>query len=388
MNAAAKDVMAMVDIHDIAPGKKVWDINFAARQMVEIAKVLDIVTGATKDRSLILLDEPTTVLSQNEIESLFSEVRKMAERGNAVVYISHRLSEVLEFTNRIYVFKDGKQTAMLDTSDANESILYEKMVGRENSGEYYLLNRQTVPSDEVVMEVNALSQYGVFMDVSFELKKGEALGLCGVEGSGKEAVCAVLCGDESPSGGTIKIGGMEKKFASPDKALESGILSVPRNRREEGIIGILSIRENITVSNLKKFSKRGVVSIKKQNEDAELLIKKVGVKCNGIFQRISNLSGGNAQKAIFARVLESDCPILILDHPTRGVDVGSKGEIYSLIRDLTERGVSIVLLGDTLDECIGLTSRIIVMKDGIITGEFDSSPANKPSQLEVVKKMM
>jgi ABC-type sugar transport system ATPase subunit len=215
MNAAAKDAMASVDIKGISPNKKIWDVNFADRQMVEIAKVLDIVSGATEDRSLILLDEPTTVL-----------------------------------------------------------------------------------------------------------------------------------------------------------------------------LGLLSIRENITVSSLEKIAPRGGVSLKKQNEDASSWVSKVGVRCSGIFQRISNLSGGNAQKAIFARVLDSGCSMLILDHPTRGVDVGSKGEIYSLIRDITERGVSVVLLGDILDECIGMTSRIIVMKDGMITGEFDCSQGHKPAQVEVVQTMM
>jgi ribose transport system ATP-binding protein len=388
MNDAARDVLATVDLRDISPRLKIWDINFAARQMVEISKALDIVSGATDNRSLILLDEPTTVLSSDEISSLFREIRKMAARGNAVVFVSHRLAEVIEISDVIYVFKDGKRTALLDASQADEAVLYEKMVGRETTGEYYLTNRQTVPSDEVVLEVESLSLFGVFKDVSFKLKKGEVLGFAGVEGSGKEALCSVLCGDEGASSGVIKVGGREISFPSPQTARRAGILSVPRNRREDGLIGMLSIRENITVSNLKKISKHGVVSLKRQNEEARSWIERVGVKCSGIFQSISNLSGGNAQKAIFARVLYSECPILILDHPTRGVDVGSKGEIYSLIRDITERGVSVTLLGDTLDECIGIASRIIVMKDGLVNGEFDCSVGNKPSQVDVVKKMM
>ncbi|MDR2137026.1 MAG: sugar ABC transporter ATP-binding protein, partial [Synergistaceae bacterium] len=276
MNAAAQKVMAAMDIHDIPPDRKVWDIHFAARQMVEIAKVLDIVSNATEDRSLILLDEPTTVLSREEMESLFREVRKMAARGNAVIFISHRLSEVLELTDRIYVFKDGEKTAVLKTSEASEDILYEKMVGRETTGEYYLSARQVTPSDEVVLETEALSQFGVFMDVSFKLRKGEVLGLCGVEGSGKEAVCAVLCGDDGATGGTIRVNGKNRAFASPKEALDAGILSVPRNRREDGILGMLSIRENITLSSLKKLASHGIVSLKKQNEDAVSWVTRLG----------------------------------------------------------------------------------------------------------------
>jgi ribose transport system ATP-binding protein len=226
------------------------------------------------------------------------------------------------------------------------------------------------------------------MDVSLKLRKGEILSLCGVEGSGKEAVCSVLCGDEGATGGTVRVGGKTFTFASPKEAHDAGILSVPRDRREDGIAGMLSIRENITLSSLEKLASHGIVSLRKQNEDARAWIARLSIKCSGIFQRISNLSGGNAQKAIFARVLDSECPILVLDHPTRGVDVGSRGDIYALIRDITERGVSILLLGDTLDECIGLASRIVVMKDGLVTGEFDCSPGRKPSQVEVVQKMM
>ncbi|MDR2528903.1 MAG: sugar ABC transporter ATP-binding protein [Synergistaceae bacterium] len=388
MNNAAVEALASVNVRDVQPGVKVWNIGFAARQMVEIAKVLDIVSHATNNHSLILLDEPTTVLSSEEIESLFLQVRKMSAHGNSVVFVSHRLSEVLELSSKIYVFKDGKKTAELGASEANEAILYKKMVGRETTGEYYLSDRQTVPSSEVALEAESLCQFGAFIDVSFQLRKGEVLGLCGVEGSGKEAVCAVLCGDESATGGSIKVNGRELTFASPRDARRAGILLVPRDRREDGLVGMLPIRENITLSNLKKLTQCGVVSLSGQNEIAESWVKKLGIKCSSIFQRISSLSGGNAQKAVFARVLESECPVLILDHPTRGVDVGSKREIYALIRDITSKGVSVVLLGDTLDECIGLTSRIIVMKDGLITGEFDCSAGSKPSQVEVVQKMM
>ena len=388
MNDAAAEVLASVNLCDVRPGVKVWNIGFAARQMVEIAKVLDIVSHATDNRSLILLDEPTTVLSSEEIENLFHQARKMSAQGNSVIFVSHRLSEVLELAGRIYVFKDGKKTAELGASEADEPVLYKEMVGRETTGEYYLSNRQTVPSGEVVLEAESLCQFGAFTDVSFRLRRGEVLGLCGVEGSGKEAVCAVLCGDEAATGGKIKVNGKELTFSSPRAARLAGILSVPRDRRLDGLVGMLSIRENITLSSMKKLARRGVVSLRKQNETAAAWVKKLNIKCGGIFQRISSLSGGNAQKAIFARVLESECPVLILDHPTRGVDVGSKGDIYALIRDITSKGVSIVLLGDTLDECIGLTSRIIVMKDGFITGEFDCPAGGKPSQVEVVRKMM
>lgn len=388
MNARARSILNAMGLTHIQPGTKVYDLSFSARQMVEITKVLDIISKADNRRALLLLDEPTTVLSDAEISVLFDKMRGLKEKGFSIIFISHRLSEVLSISDRIYVFKDGKQTAEVPIREADEFVLYKKMVGRDTSGEYYFSSLQTSPSEEVVLQAQGLSLFGAFKDVSFDLRKGEVLGLCGVEGSGKEAVCAVLCGDEGKSSGRILLKGVEKNFASPHQARNAGILSVPRNRREEGIIGMLSISENISVDNYQKNASARIISNRRQNANAKKWVKDVGIKCAGVQQRISNLSGGNAQKVIFARVLDSGCPILILDHPTRGVDVGSKGDIYRLIRDITAKGVSIILLGDTLDESIGLASRIIVMKDGLMCAEFDCPPDHKPAEVDVVGKML
>ena len=388
MNAKAEEALRRMGLTNIPPNAKVRDINFAMRQMVEITKVLDIVSETADNRALILLDEPTTVLSDAEMAVLFEKVRQMRDRGNSIIFISHRLQEVLRITDRIYVFKDGWQTAEVSTKDADEYMLYEKMVGRETNGEYYVSVRQTVPGEEVVLEVESLSMFGSFRDVSFRLRKGEVLGLCGVEGSGKEDVCGVISGDLAESGGVLKVGGKAVRFSSPGDARRAGILSVPRDRRDEGIIGILSISENISVSNYEKNAEHCFISNRRQDGNAMEWIRDLSIKCEGASQRVANLSGGNAQKVIFARVLDSGCPILILDHPTRGVDLGAKGDIYALIRDITEKGVSILLMGDTLDECIGVSSRIIVMKDGIVRGEFDCPAGNKPDQVDVVRLML
>ncbi len=388
MNAAARKVLDVMGLSDISEKSKVRDLSFAMRQMVEIAKVFDIVSEASNNQAIILLDEPTTVLSDEEMVVLFEKIRQMKAKGNAIVFISHRLQEVLEITDRIYVFKDGKLTAEVETAHADEAILYEKMVGRETNSEYFVADRQTVPTREVVLEVKDLSVFGSFKDVSFNLYKGEVLGFCGVEGSGKENVCAVLCGDEAKTQGTIRLHQKEVDFKSPSEARKAGVLSVPKNRREDGIIDILSLAENISVSNYQKNARYRLISNRRQKENARVWVRNLGIRCTSVNQRIINLSGGNAQKAIFARVLDSECPILILDHPTRGVDVGAKGDIYSLIRSITEKGGSVVLLGDTLDECIGLSSRVIVMKDGLICGEFDCPVDDKPDQVDIVKLML
>jgi ribose transport system ATP-binding protein len=357
--------------------------------MVEISKILDVILQNSSEGALLLLDEPTTVLSGAEIEVLFREIRKIKEKGISVIFISHRLDEVLSITDRIYIFKDGVKNGEMATKDADIDILYEKMVGRTTTGSYYRTDTQTVPGDDIVLEAEGLCKFGYFKDVSFKLKKGEVLGLCGVEGSGKEELCAVLCGDEEYSAGTLKIrNSTVRPFVSPAKALRKGILAIPRDRRLEGMIGMLSISFNTISSSFSRLSKLAVILPKKIRDITSFWVKKMGVKCAGLDERIDRLSGGNAQKVIFSRVISSGSEILILNHPTRGVDIGAKEDLYKAVREISAEGKSIILLGDTLDESIGLSSRILVMKDGLIQKEFDCAADTKPEQLDIVRYMM
>ncbi|MDR0527899.1 MAG: sugar ABC transporter ATP-binding protein [Spirochaetaceae bacterium] len=390
VNSAAKKALERLGIAEsIAPNKKVYDLNFVSRQMVEIAKVLDVILCYSEHGALLLLDEPTTVLSEPEIEVLFREMRSIKEKGISVIFISHRLDEVLAITDRIYIFKDGDKTGEIETKNANTNLLYEKMVGRSSSGAYYQLETQTAASGEVVLEAEKLGKYGSFKDVSFKLYRGEVLGFCGVEGSGKEELCAVICGDDEWTTGTLKV--KEKTvrpFSSPAAAFEQKILSIPKDRRLEGMAGILSITVNIIMSSLRILSQFGFISSNKTAGLARYWINKMGIKCAGIDERIDRLSGGNAQKVIFSRVSTSSSDILILNHPTRGIDIGAKEDIYKAIRELTGSGKSVILLGDTLDECIGLASRILVMKDGVLQKEFNAPAGAKPEQIDIVKYMM
>jgi ribose transport system ATP-binding protein len=391
INADAKNALARLGIADtVQVGKKVYDLNFVDRQMVEIAKVLDIIMQASDTGALLLLDEPTTVLSNDEIRALFREIRKIKESGISVIFVSHRLDEVLEITDRIFIFKDGEKTGLVETKDADVNLLYERMVGRATSDSYYHISEQTVPKNRVVLRAENLGKFGYFKDVNFELKQGEVLGFCGVEGSGKEELCGVLCGDECWTAGTLEIKGKAvKKFNSPAAALGENILSIPKDRRLEGIFGTLSVRTNIAVSSFTKMSKNIILPPGKIRETALYWVKKMGIKCGGgIEERADKLSGGNAQKVVFSRVMSSGSEIFILNHPTRGVDVGAKEDLYKAVREITDNGNSVILLGDTLDECIGLASRILIMKDGIIQKEFPSPPDAKPSQLEIIRYMM
>lgn len=384
----AREVLARVGFDHINPAKKVGDLSFATRQMVEIAKVFNAVKESGKEHSLILLDEPTSVLNDEEIQELFKNVRELKKSGDAIIFVSHRLDEVIEISDRIYVFKDGENVGEISKDEAEESVLYEKMVGRTSTGEYYKLNRQRTPEEEVVLEVENLGLMGAFKDVSFKLHKGEILGFCGVVGSGKEDVCSVLIGDEKATRGTIKLNGVEQTLKVPYQALKKGILSIPQERREEGILAGRSIYENISISNLKAVSSGPFISKQKQINLAKKWIDELNIKCSSYAELCSQLSGGNAQKVVFGRLMASGAQVMILNHPTRGVDIGAKEEIYQLIRDIADQGIAVIVLGDTLDESIGLSNRILVMKDGLITAEFDASVGNKPEQVDIVKYMM
>ena len=388
MNKEAAEVLADVDITDIPPTKKVSDLNFATRQMVEIAKVMNVTKQSGTDHCLILLDEPTSVLNEAEVENLYKQMRKIADRGHGIIFVSHHLDEILHITDRIYVYKDGTSVGSLDTKDANEAKLYEMMVGHDTTTEYYHLDRQTVPQEEVLLEAKDLGLHGVFKHVNFQLHKGEVLGLCGVVGSGAEEVCEVLCGDEKPSFGEIYIRGKQMKFSSPKQALKEGVLMIPKERLFEGIVSTLSVEDNISLSNASELAKGPFVSAQAVREQANKWIQDLRIKTNGPKELLRQLSGGNQQKVVFSRALASGAEILLLNHPTRGVDVGAKEEIYALIRNMTDEGKAVIVLGDTTDECIGLCSRLLVMKDGLVTGEFEAPADHKPSQVDVVSLMM
>ena len=388
MNSGAQKVLELMEITNIRPGTRVNRLDFASRQMVEIAKVFDAVSACQDKGAIILLDEPTSVLSDQEIRQLFRHMKRLCDRGNAVVFVSHKLGEVMEIADRICVFKDGCKVAEMDNSELDEGILYEKMVGRSASGEYYRVHRQRTPEPEVVLELKNLGKRGYFGGVNLKLHKGEIVSVCGVIGSGKEELCAVIAGDEDPTTGEILVRGSAKRFWSPCAALENGILSVPRERRVEGVVPELTAHENIALSNFEKVKRRGLISDKLSRKQAEEYVRELSIKLPSVRQIVGRLSGGNAQKVVFARILASDADILVLDHPTRGVDVGAKAEIYSIIREIADKGKSLILLGDTLDESIGLANRVFVMKDGEVTHVFEAPKEDKPDQLSVLKYMM
>lgn len=382
------DYLDNMGITSVRADRKVQEYMFSDRQMIEIARVLKTVSDSGTDGMLILLDEPTSVLNDEEIQKLFGYIRYLKEEGNSVIFVSHRLDEVLEISDMIYVLRDGELAGSLKREEASEQILYQMMVGTVTNGEYYRISEQQTPAEEIVMEFDNVGLKGACKGISFKLHKGEILGICGVTGSGKEEVCAIACGDVQHTSGTYYVRGKTVKWKEPFQALANGILAVPKERRVEAVCEAMNIADNLVFSNFDAIRKGFLLNGKKQRKIAQKIIEVVNIKCNSQKDYVGNLSGGNAQKVVFGRAMLSDAEILILNHPTRGVDVGAKAEIYALIRKMTHQGKAVLLLGDTLEECIGLSNRVLVMKDGVITKEYEAHPDKKPAQFDIIQYMM
>ena len=385
MNAAASVELRKVHL-DVDPAASCADLTFAERQMVEIAKAISLDTRVEGD-IVILLDEPTSVLESKEIEVLFRLVRELKGRA-AFVFISHRIDEVLDVSDRVYVMRDGKVVAETPATEVSIERLHELMVGRALHHEYYREARQGEPAAEIAMAARDLSSRTGFRNVSFTLRKGEILGIAGVIGSGREALARCLAGLARIDSGTLEIGGRVRRFGRPSEAVAAGVGYLPRERRIEGVVTGVPVIENMTMSALDEFTAAGLIQRGRERTVAREWIDRLSIKTPSPDTFAGSLSGGNQQKVVLSKWRIADSGIVILDHPTRGIDVGAKEDVYELIRDMTGFGVAILLLADTLEEVIGLSHTIIVMRDGEESARFDAPPGAKPSQVDLIRHMV
>jgi ribose transport system ATP-binding protein len=384
--AAAKRQLEKVQV-DIDPATATSSLDFAARQMVELAKALTLEEQA-EGHLVILLDEPTSVLEQADIDVLFERIRALKVRAS-FVFVSHRLDEVLAISDRVYVMKDGRVVADLEAADADVHQLHQLMVGRGLRAEYYRESQQHPYAAEVLLAADDLTLDGQYRDVSFELHAGEILAIAGVIGSGREALCRTLFGFQQPSSGRLLIGGRAVRLGSPSDAVDQGIGYIPRERRTEGLVLFLSVAANVTLASLAGIAGAGgLIDHRKEKKLAESWVDKLNIRTPSIRSLCLNLSGGNQQKVVLAKWLNADARIVILDHPTRGLDVGAKEEVYELMRELSSQGIGIVLTADTLEETIGLSHTILVMRDGEVTRRFDAAAGHKPEQVELIEHMV
>ena len=384
LNAAARRQLDKVEV-DIDPRTRTSELSFAARQMVELAKALAL-EERTDRHLVILLDEPTSVLEQRDIDILFARVRALKQRAS-FVFVSHRLDEILELSDRIYVMKDGRVVGGMQTGTTTVPQLHQMMVGRDRHAEYYRESRQQPARPEVVMEARGLSVKGVYQEVDFVLHKGEVLGIAGVVGSGREELTRTLFGFGPQTSGTLQVDGHKVRLTAPSQAADRGVGYIPRERRTEGLVLSLPIAVNITLSSLPTNPMTGAISLSRERQLAKSWVEKLRIRTPSVEALCLNLSGGNQQKVVLAKWMNARAHILILDHPTRGLDVGAKEEVYELIRDLSEEGVAIVLTADTLEETIGLCHSILVMRDGQVTARFHATP-QKPSQVDLIRHMV
>jgi ribose transport system ATP-binding protein len=383
---AARRQLDKVQAHNVDPKAKTGSLDFAERQMVELAKALTLEERIDHDL-IILLDEPTSVLEQEDVDILFERVRQLKERAS-FVFVSHRLDEILALSDRIYVMKDGEVVAGLTAAEASAPELHRLMVGRGVQAEYYRESQQQPYADDVVLQAEDLAVKGVYKDVNFRLHRGEVLSIAGVEGSGREVLARTLFGFTTPSSGRLLVNGRPVRFKSPLDAVNSGIGYIPRERRTEGLILFLPVAANMTLSSLNQVLRGGLIDYAREEQIAQNWIKKLSIRPPNTRAMCLNLSGGNQQKVVLAKWISAQSSIIILDHPTRGLDVGAKEEVYELVRELSNQGIAIVLTADTLEETIGLSHTILVMRDGLITQTFDARPGDKPEQVDLIQHMV
>ncbi|MDD3137922.1 MAG: sugar ABC transporter ATP-binding protein [Lachnospiraceae bacterium] len=350
---------------------KVSHLSVAESQMTEIAKCLTI--GA----KVIIMDEPTAALTDEEIEILFSIIEDLKKQNIAILYISHRMDEIFKISDRLTVFRDGKYIATKKIADTNYDDVVSMMVGRSVD---HLYPDRNYENQEVIFEAKHMVSKGV-RDVSIQLHKGEILGIAGLLGSGTIELSKAIYGAISKQSGEIVINGSVADCATPRKALAAGIGFVSDDRKQEGLVLIRSVRENIAMSSLKKFTKGIRLDKKLESTKVDEKVKKLNIRISSSQQLAGKLSGGNQQKVVFAKVLEADPNILILDEPTRGVDVGAKAEIYTIMDQLTKEGKSIILISTDLPEVIGMSDRVIIMREGRVVFEITKAEMNQETIL-------
>lgn len=371
MYSATVDVLEQLHL-DFDPNTLIKDLNVGSQQMIEIAKAL------LQDAKLIILDEPTAALTNKEIDVLFSIIRKLQKKGVSFLYVSHRMNEIFELSEKISVLRDGRYIGTADTKSISEDELVQMMTGKTVDN---LFENKGSASDEKILEVVELTKKDQFSDVSFHLHKGEVLGFSGLMGSGRSEIMHCIFGSESLDAGKILIDGREVRIKSPLDAHKNGVAFVTEDRKEQGLILDFSIKDNIILPSLKKVKKlfledKAIQDLSREN------IKKLNIKCSGGEQLVKNLSGGNQQKVVFSKWIETNPRILILDEPTRGVDIGAKKEIYDIINSLKEDGVSIILVSSELSEVVGLSDRVAVMHNKRLAKIFDTRPFNQDQILK------
>ncbi len=361
-------------LEGIHPDTKIKELSIGQRQMIEIGKAL------LQDAKIIAFDEPTSSLSSREIHQLYKIIKELKDGGHSVIYVTHRMEEIFDVCDEVTVFRDGKKIETFsDMSLVNHDLLVNRMVGRSIEDIYGYRSRNT---GDIVLEVKDLFGPGLKEPVSFTVRKGEIVGFFGLVGAGRSELLKLIYGAEKKVSGQILINGKDVNIKSPRKAIDEGVTLCPEDRKDEGIIPVRSVEENINISVRRHFIKAGIfLNKKKEAENTDRFIEKLKIRTPSRDQIVGNLSGGNQQKVILARWLGENINVLLMDEPTRGIDVGTKNEIYQLMYKIAEEGKGVVCVSSDLPEVLGVSDRIIVMREGKLALSVDREDASQETVL-------
>lgn len=359
MNAEAQELFDSLGL-SIKAEDIVSDYSIAQQQLVEIAKAI------SQNADILIMDEPTSSLSDNEVTMLFNTIQRLKDQGTSIIYISHRLEELFEICDRVSILRDGKYIDTKETSKTTRQELVFLMVGRELD-QFYV--KDSIPNEDIRLEVKNLASRGVFSNINFSLKRGEILGISGMVGSGRTEVARAIFGIDPVDSGEIFLDG--KKISihhNPKYAINNGIVLIPESRKECGLVIINTLRFNMTITILNLFIKFIKWNRKKEESLAQDQVNVLKIRATNLEQEVSNLSGGNQQKVVIAKWLLNNPRVIIMDEPTRGVDVGSKAEIYEIMNNLAKSGTSIIMISSDLPEIVNMSDRVAVMREGGIVG--------------------
>jgi ribose transport system ATP-binding protein len=371
LKARAAEIFKEMGVH-INPADKVLFLSPAKKQLVEIAKAI------SQNARILIMDEPTAPLSASEVETMFEIISRLKQKGVTILYISHRLEELFRISDRVTVMRDGRYIATRETKQTNRQELISLMVGRQLK-EYY--PRRSTEPGEVILEVKNITGLGD-ENISFTVRRGEILGIAGLVGSGRTELATLLYGAAPKESGEVWIEGKKRQIHSPDQAIKNGIGLIPEDRKHHGCIINANVKFNISLSTFNQHARFTVVDRKDQLKNARYYVEKFNIKTPSLEQPVRNLSGGNQQKVILAKTLAANTNILIFDEPTRGIDVGSKQEIYNLMVDLVNQGKTILMISSDMEELLGMADRLIVLCEGKYMGEI---PKEKFDQRTVIE---
>ena len=366
MRSRARALLDSLDSPELDIDAKVGTLSVANRQRVEIARSL------SQDARVVIMDEPTAALADADVARLMDIVRRLKSRGVAIVYVSHRMPEIFALADRVTVLRDGARVGTKDIGEVDEGVLVNMMVGRVIDRLY---PKKLGESGASILELREISHRSAVRDISFELRRGEILGIAGLVGSGRTELALTIFGITPATSGTILLEGKPVRIGSPEAARDLGIAYIPEDRGTQGLIRTQTIAENVALANLKKLTRGLFIDAAKLLRSARQAIERFGIKARGPHQVVRELSGGNQQKVVLSKWLSTDPRILIMDEPTRGIDVGAKAEIHQLMRKLAGEGMAILMISSELPEVLGMSDRVLVMNGGRIVAGFGEDEA-------------